>query len=769
MKKFLLSVFASCVFILSLYADVTLNGAPYAIDTLSMYPAGPGAMFYELRMRRADGIRNNLDCWLLTVDTKNPYVQVEEVLGTGKIIGTERPSAMATRSTTDNKIFFGGVNGDFFVTTGDVGLPVGLTVVNSEFAHTPSAATSRRVGGVTDDGLGVFGTNLKFAFNLIHNTDTFKINHVNYKRNDNELVLYNKHNASTTLTNAYGTELLAELLPGEKWQTTGTMNLKITDKQQNVGSMPIPADKVVLSGHGSMAAALDAMNIGDEVKVEMSLIFDGVEVDVAQCIGGDTYALIVDNGEAEQSNFWNENHPRTAFGASKDGDVLYFLVVDGRSTTSAGCTTKILGEIIRHYGAYRAVNWDGGGSSCLYIRPFGQMNNGSDGSERACGNGMFAVANVPESDNTIASIAPYQPIYSLPRYGIAAPQFLGYNKYGVIVDTDVQGVQLSCSPDLGEILEDGRLLASGTKGGKLLATLGNVSTELEVRIIASAPISIRLDSVICDALHPYQVEVNGIVGNKTVEVLAKALTWTSADTSIATINEDGEIEGKKNGRVLISGMLGEFSDTIIVDVEIPEANKIVWDDFRNVASWELKGSPTSFNPSLTIPEDASASVVLNFTYGSGRNPFIQLSKDSLLFSKPEKILFPITSNAVFEKVIVMIRANNSTTTEQITFLNPTPGQENILEIDVDERFGTDVAIFPLHFLSVKFVPNSETAKGECYITLPGIIEVFSEETSDLESINSSSSNSALKYIKNGTLYIQSNGEIYDAIGVKVMK
>ena len=114
MKKFLLSAFASCVFILSLYADVTLNGAPYAIDTLSMYPAGPGAMFYELRMRRADGIRNNLDCWLLTVDTKNPYVQVEEVLGTGKIIGTERPSAMATRSTTDNKIFFGGVNGDFF-------------------------------------------------------------------------------------------------------------------------------------------------------------------------------------------------------------------------------------------------------------------------------------------------------------------------------------------------------------------------------------------------------------------------------------------------------------------------------------------------------------------------------------------------------------------------------------------------------------------------------------------------------------------------------
>jgi hypothetical protein len=287
--------------------------------------------------------------------------------------------------------------------------------------------------------------------------------------------------------------------------------------------------------------------------------------------------------------------------------------------------------------------------------------------------------------------------------------------------------------------------------------------------MSPAPIHFRLDSVLCGPSNPYKVEVQAIVNDKPIDLYSEALTWTSLNPVVATVNEVGEITGHASGTTQVIGQIDDFLDTISVRVEMPADSIIVWDDFRNVASWELKGSPTSFNPSLTIPEDASASVVLNFTYGSGRNPFIQLSKDSLLFSKPEKILFPITSNAVFEKVIVMIRANNSTTTEQITFLNPTPGQENILEIDVDERFGTDVAIFPLHFLSVKFVPNSETAKGECYITLPGIIEVFSEETSDLESINSSSSNSSLKYIKNGTLYIQSNGEIYDAIGVKVMK
>ena len=158
------------------------------------------------------------------------------------------------------------------------------------------------------------------------------------------------------------------------------------------------------------------------------------------------------------------------------------LVVDGRSNISAGCNTRVVGEMLKHYGAYNAVNWDGGGSSCIYVRSLGQMNNGSDGSERACGNGMFAVADVPETDNTIVAIAPYQPIYSLPRYGVAAPQFLGYNKYGVMINTDVQGVKLSCAPEVGEILEDGRFLASGEAGGKLVATWGEVTTELDVRL-----------------------------------------------------------------------------------------------------------------------------------------------------------------------------------------------------------------------------------------------------------------------------------------------
>ena len=744
-----------------------------------MYPVGPGTTFYELRMLRVNAV-SRLDCWLLAVDTRDPYVSLEQVLGTGKINGTERPSAMASRSTTENKIFFAGSNGDFFLTKDDqngatseyneVGMPAGTTIANGEFALTPAGAGGgRRAGGVDADGKGVASYTHSISMKLVLADTTLNISHANYVRGNNELVLYNFHNGATTFTNAYGNEVQIQLLEGEKWNTTGTMKAKVTKVENGVGSMSLDKNHAVLSGHGTMAEAIGNLKVGDEITLDFEMRLDDEIVNVAQMIGGDHYsAMILDDGVIAQKGYWDELHPRTGFGVSQTRDTVFMLVVDGRSAISAGCTTKVLAEILKHYGAYNAVNWDGGGSSCIFVRPFGPMNNGSDGQERACGNGMFAVANVPDNDTTIVSIAPYMPNYYLPRYGLADPQFLGYNKYGVLIKTSVSGVKLSCAPEVGEILEDGRFFASGENGGKLVATWGDVTTELDVRISDSAPIAIRVDTVIC-ARKPYKVEVEGTVGNNTVEILSSALTWTSSNPSVATVDEDGVVYPQGSGFATIKGQMGGFTDYLVVKVEFPESDPLVWDDFRNVDSWEVKGSPTSFKPALSVPEDPNVPVTLTFTYGSGRNPFIQLSKDSLLYSVPEKIQVPMTTNAVFEKVIVMIRANNSNTTDQITFLNPKVGEENIFEIDVKERFGDDIAIYPLHFLSLKMVPTSETTKGECYVTLPGIIEIFDENTTDVEDVISSDITSYKKYIKDGNLYIQTMDKTFNVLGAQVSK
>lgn len=772
MRKILLFVL-SFVSILSSYA-ISLNGVEYTIDTLAMFPAGPGTTFYELRMLQASNGGNRLDCWLLEVDTKDPYVSIEQVLGTGKVEGTETPSNMAKRSSTDTKIFFAGSNGDFFLTQNDastdayneIGMPAGTTIVNGEFAHTPAGAGGgRRAGGVDAAGMGI--TSYTHALSMKVQTPdgtVLNINHANYTRLTNELVLYNHYNGASTKTNAYGTEVKIELLPGEKWQTTGTMKARVLDKQTNVGSMALTSAFVVLSGHGTMQTELEKLNVGDELTFDFEMKMDDEIVNVAQLIGGDHYsAMILEDGKIAQSGYWNELHPRTGFGVSQDRDTVFMLVVDGRGV-SKGCTTKVLAEILKYYGAYNAVNWDGGGSSCIYVRPFDQMNNGSDGKERACGNGMFAVANVPAVDNEIVSIAPYMPIYTLPRWGMAKPQFLGYNQYGVLVDTDVQGVVLSCNPELGEILPDGRFLLSGEEGGILIATLGDITTELDVRIAKSAPIAIRLDSVLCDAIHPYKVEVEGTVGNNTVGLLADALTWSTTDPTIATVNEKGEVLGVQNGRVEVTGQLGTFTDKIIVDVEIPTANQMVWDDFRDAASWTIKRASGLAEPVLEIPTEESAPVVMNFTYKTARQPYVELLKDSVLYSRPEKIQIPMTTDAIFSKINVTVRANNASQAQNIVFQNITG--ESVLEIDVVGVFGADVAVFPLHFEGIKLFIDTKTEKGDRYVILPGIIEVFAEN--DETAVDNVTVEEGMrKYLENGALYIKTNTATYNILGSQV--
>lgn len=765
MKKFLLSIFAISVSVLS-FANITLNGVDYTIDTLSMYPAGPGTTYYELRFLRADNGKGRMDAFLLAVDTRNPYVHVEQALGSGKIIGTERPSNMAIRSTTDNKIFFAGSNGDFFVTQGDVGLPVSTTIVNKEYAHTPVAnRTARRLGAIDAEGRGITAVQHSISMKLVLADTTLNIAHANYNRLENELVLYNHLNGATTATNAYGTEVQIQLLEGEEWNTTGVMKAKVVKVEQQVGSMPLSKEYAVLSGHGTMAAELNKLQAGDELTLDFEIKFDGELVNIAQAIGSDNYNQILHNGVIVQDGFWNELHPRTGFGTSYTRDTVYMLVVDGRSINSAGCNTKVLGEMLKHYGAYNAVNWDGGGSSCIYVRNLGQMNNGSDGQERACGNGMFAVANVPEVDNTIAAIAPYMPIYSLPRYGVALPKFLGYNKYGVMIDTDVQGVTLSCDPALGEILEDGRFLASGVNGGTLRAALGNITTELEVRLMTSAPIAIRLDSVLCDATHPYEIEVQGTVNNATIDLLPAALTWTSLDPEIATVDGNGAVVGVANGSTLVIGELGDFRDTILVHVELPTSNEMLWDDFRVTENWKLKGS-TGFNPTLSVPEDANAPVNLLFTYKSARSPYIQFQREAPIYSRPDTIRIPMTTDAIFSKIYATIRANNAKQGINIT-IEPNAAGDVTLDIPVEQYFGTDVAIWPLHFELVKCFLNTSTDKGERYLTLPGIYQIYGEKSNVGTGVeNTTTTQQPTKFLENGQLFIRHNGQTYTIFGVQ---
>jgi MYXO-CTERM domain-containing protein len=107
--------------------------------------------------------------------------------------------------------------------------------------------------------------------------------------------------------------------------------------------------------------------------------------------------LLVDAGVVPASfstygAFCTGRNPRTLVGISKDGNTVYIAVVDGRSTASVGMTCAEEGTFMKGLGAYTALNFDGGGSSAMYIAGIGVVNVPSDGSERVVANHLALYA-----------------------------------------------------------------------------------------------------------------------------------------------------------------------------------------------------------------------------------------------------------------------------------------------------------------------------------------------------------------------------------------
>lgn len=86
--------------------------------------------------------------------------------------------------------------------------------------------------------------------------------------------------------------------------------------------------------------------------------------------------LLIFNGANETLDtvaFNRLRHPRTCLGIKPNGRVI-LLTVDGRNDNSAGMSLVELTKIMRWLGCIDAVNFDGGGSTTLWVN--GYPNNG---------------------------------------------------------------------------------------------------------------------------------------------------------------------------------------------------------------------------------------------------------------------------------------------------------------------------------------------------------------------------------------------------------
>lgn len=329
-------------------SEALIGGVTYRVDTLSSMKVGPGTFYTSLKYSNAT---KHIRAYLLEVDAHNEHIKFESVLGKDSLVTCELTSGMAKRKSREGAVYFAGTNADFFATTGSVGYPIHGCIMDRQIGRTPANSPIMAFSGNTPilDNLIFEGSTCKIGEKVL------PINDMNTARGENQLILYNTLNGYYTHTNNYGTEVLVELSEGVDWSVNTTLKAKVIAKTQNKGNMHMLPQQAVLSGHGSAAEFLNDLNENDVVELYLGIQFASVEQNLVidAAVGGDR--MILQNGVITD-NDWAELHPRTAIGYSENGSKVYFCVVDGRSSVSAGVRTKELGDIIKSAGELNKVH-----------------------------------------------------------------------------------------------------------------------------------------------------------------------------------------------------------------------------------------------------------------------------------------------------------------------------------------------------------------------------------------------------------------------------
>ena len=710
---------------------LTIQGKDYRVDTLRHVKVGPGTKYTALLYTATDNSKK-FRGFFTTFDMKNnPSLQFRMEIGQDSTLSVERPSSIAKRKTKPNNYYIAGINSDFYITSSYVPKYVGMPhmdcIMEGEVAST---------GYVPAKDYGHFFMDYNKNMWCAHPTQEYKVTlpsgasvnlaRVNMDVFDNEIVLFNSKYGKYTPVEGV-TEVALELGENEKWKVNGEVKMKVVGQPSTVGHHAIPVNGAVLSAMGDKAASVEALKDGDMVSVNLNFKMNEFDMapDIKMCSGGDVILLNNDTPEMNAYRYINGrdgNNPRTMVGYDKDRTIMVWGLIDGRSSISDGCTYPEGADVMRDAGCYDALNLDGGGSSTMYIQGLDVMNQPSDGSERAVANGMFAVLDAPE-DNTIAEIQFVDYAMKFPKYGIYTPKFYGYNKYGMLIDTDVKGVTLSCPNTIGVIQNDSTFFGNGMGIELLTAHLGTITTAIPVTVVEPEGVSYRIPNLLIDGYRKYKVEVQATVNEELMPIDAAALAWSSNDENIATVEANtGVISGVSNGTVKVNGTVGTFSGDINVTVEKPSAHVMPMDANLDVSTWKLTQSGGK-DIAATPFENG---VKITYTGASGRAPNIKMAKTLTLWSLPDAMQLRINpGESEIKSVSFNVKTAIGTAKAIVKTGTLTKNTENIITLPTEEWCdAADLASFPLTLYNITLNMGTSTTGTEYQILIPGMELVY---------------------------------------------
>lgn len=773
----------------TMMASMVLGGTTYEVDTISRREVGPGIVNTIFRIPDYP-----LNVYMLEMDLNNPYNKIE-TSQPHDLLGKQETLADAyTRHTQEGKYPIAGANANFWVVTGHgpawafmLGTQLAGSVINGKILTETNEYQNQFSGGGsytcvtsidTDKKLWVDHTRWYGEAKCPKWDKPLEIIQFNKICNPGELTVwtpyFGKENKFRTPDDAHNIYLTLD--EGESWgvnkDMTGTVKeIKLNEKECTLGDYDL-----CLTGSGSYRPYLESLAIGDKITINHSwkMLTYGVKPYIENLVEGN--AKVISDGVITDQNdtdgYCSQIYSRCAYGASKDGKKLFIIVIDmsvGEYGHSKGCNTRVMSEILLHAGCYNAANMDAGGSAQMMVNG-SVINKTTEGVPRAVSAKWILYSTAPR-DNTIARIEFDDNNLTIPVNASYTPKILGYNKYGDLIDTDVHGFTLSCDKAIG-YTNGSEVTANNIPGtGLLTAELDGMKVSKPITTVP-AQMSLRIKPLLLiDGTRSYPIEVSSVVGRKTFFYNPASLTWEIEDPSIVKI-ENGVLKGLKNGSTKIKCIFGDFSDETTVTVEIANAQDIK----QNWNGWKLKAMGAK---DLALSEDG----VLSMNYTGGRSPSIEMSKDIVFESLPDKITFEFTSSIPLEYLQIDFRRADMTKANYITYGRETGGflanQKYTFELNIaDLGSPDDLKIYPLSIHKFIFEPPATgVTKGANKITLHGLTAHYNNYGS-INGIYNDDYSSIKVYpnpVTNGTVNINANGQgqvkirIFNQTGILVQQ
>ena len=756
--KRLLTLALGATFALTAFGEldhIDLRGVDYTVDTLFHAKIGPGTTQTQLRLEGP----NPLNVFYLTVDVSTPGVSIRTVSGTDKVAGTSRTSAMAESHSKEGLLYFAGTNGDFYWTSGTatngsskVGTPTSSCTVENEVytAHNQWYQFVYDMSGVPYvDHIDYYQGTAACG----DKTTSFK--GVNCASINNGLTLYTpRYWGSTNQGDRAGScyEVTAKLVDGEKFAAGGTYKIEITSEPNSTCDTQIPADGFVLHGRGNTSQGntgaadfVKGLKPGDVITIDnVILTSDGQRIYPRSIVSGNPKNVGLGetlDTEGERGDA-SSRHPRTCIGYTQDRKHIIMMVIDGRTSASAGVTTSMLADVMRYAGAYESTNIDGGGSSTLYTQALGIRNHCSDGTERSVGGGVFAVLEAPE-DNEIAELQFSDWKVEIPSLAVYTPVVYAYNKYGKLINADYKDYSLECPAGLGEIINDGHSLMSSeasTSGVLTVTSANGIKASVNVFLTGVKDIRAKYETVVLNKTRKWDAElVTTYVGNTTMPLAARTMSWTSEDASVATVTPEGLVTPVANGETVITGVRGEITVNINVKVQIAGSEVAPADRLMRVADWKTTNIGMA-SVSLTPNENGTN---VDYVIKSPRGARISVLPEADIFSHPQSVRVRLNpGTAKVTDVTITLKANNAIGVVSKKFTDVKADETNVYEMPVADYFDvSDIGIYPIRFVSVAMGIGGKT-KTDYHVEIPGIEAVYDESTLSVNDIKADDNDNA---------------------------